>query len=40
MEVTTVGNPSDIETLNPKRWTSEQKAAEVVAATEHPWILE
>jgi hypothetical protein len=40
MEVTTLGNPGEIETINPKRWTSEQGAAAVVAAEERPRILE
>jgi len=40
MEVTTLGNPGKIEITNPKRWTSEQGAAAVVAAEEHPHILE
>jgi hypothetical protein len=36
MEVTTLENPGEIETINPKRWTSEQGAAAVVAAEEKP----
>ena len=40
MEVTTLEDPGEIETINPKRWTSEQGAAAVVAAEERPRILE
>jgi hypothetical protein len=40
MEVTAWENPSEIETINPKRWTSEQGAAAVVAAVEYPRIIE
>jgi len=40
MEVTTLENPGEIETINPKRWTSEQGAAAVVAAEERPRIVE
>jgi hypothetical protein len=36
MEVTTLEEPGEIETINPKRWTSEQGAAAVVAAEEEP----
>jgi len=36
MEVTTLEDPGEIETINPKRWTSEQGAAAVVAAEEEP----
>jgi hypothetical protein len=40
IEVTTFENPGEIGTINPKRWTSEQGAAAVVAAEEHPRILQ
>jgi len=40
MEVTTLGNPGEIEIINPKGWTSEHRAAAEVAAEEHPRILE
>jgi len=40
MEVTTLENPGDIGTINPKRRTREQRAAAVVAAEERPRILE
>jgi hypothetical protein len=40
MEVTTLDNPREIETINPKRWTSKQGAAAVVAAEERPRIFE
>jgi hypothetical protein len=40
MEVTTLENPGEIDTINPKRWTSEQGAVAVVVAEEHPRILE
>ena len=40
VEITTMENPGEIETINPKRWTSEQRAAAVVAAEEHPRIHE
>jgi hypothetical protein len=40
MEVTTLGNPGEIETINPKRWTSKQRAVMVVAAEQCPQILE
>jgi len=40
IEVTTLENPGEIETINPKRWTSEQGAAAVVAAAERSRILE
>jgi hypothetical protein len=36
MEVTTLEDPGEIETINPKRWTSEQGAAAVVAAEVEP----
>ena len=36
MEVTTLEDPGEIETMNPKRWTSEQGAAVVVAVEEEP----
>jgi hypothetical protein len=36
MEITTLEDPGAIETLNPKRWTSKQGAAAVVAAEEEP----
>jgi len=36
MEVTTLEDPGEIENINPKRWTSEQGAAAVVAAEEKP----
>jgi len=36
MEVTTLDDPADIETINSKRWTSEEGAAVVVAAEEEP----
>jgi hypothetical protein len=40
MEVTTLENPGEIETTNPKHWTSEQGAAAVVAAEVRPRILQ
>jgi hypothetical protein len=40
VEVTTLENPGEIETINPKGRTSEQGAAAVVAAEERPRILE
>ena len=40
MEVTTLENPGEIETINPKHWTSAQGAAAVVAAEQRPRILE
>jgi hypothetical protein len=40
MEVTTLENPGEIETINPKRRTSEQGAAAVVVAAVRPWILQ
>jgi hypothetical protein len=40
MEVTTLENPGEIETINPKGGTSEHGAAAVVAAEEHARILE
>jgi hypothetical protein len=40
MEVTTLENPTEIETINPKRWTSEQGAVAVVAAEQGPQIHE
>jgi hypothetical protein len=36
MEVTTLEDPGEIETINPKGWTSEQGAAAVVAVEEEP----
>ena len=36
MVVTTLEDPGEIETMNPKRWMSEQGAAAVVAAEEEP----
>jgi len=39
-EVTTLGNPGEIESINPMRWTSKQGAVAVVEAEEHPQILE
>jgi len=36
MEVTTLEDPGEIETINPKCWTSEQGAVAVVAAEEEP----
>ena len=36
MEVTTLKDPGEIETINPKSWTSKQGAAAVVAAEEEP----
>jgi hypothetical protein len=36
MEVTALEDPGEIETINRKRWTSEQGAAAVVAAEEEP----
>jgi hypothetical protein len=36
IEVTTLEDPGEIETINPKGWTSEQGAAAVVAAEEEP----
>jgi len=45
MEVTTLEDPGEIETFNPKRWTSEQGAAAVVAAEQEShwgmleWLL-
>jgi len=40
MGVTNLENPGEIETMNPKRWTSEQGAVAVVAAQLCPRILE
>jgi hypothetical protein len=40
MEVTTLENAGEIETINPKCWTSEQGAAAIVAAEERPGIFE
>jgi hypothetical protein len=40
VEVTTLENPGEIETINQKRGTSEQGAAAVAAADECPRILE
>jgi hypothetical protein len=40
MEVTTLENPGEIETINPKCWTSEQGTAAVVAAEARPRIRE
>jgi len=39
MEVTTLEDPGEIETIKPKRWTSEQGAAAVVAADEEPYSV-
>jgi len=36
MEATTLEDPGEIETINPKRWTSKQGAAALVAAEEEP----
>jgi hypothetical protein len=36
MEVTTLDDPSEIETINPNHWTREQGAAAVVAPEEEP----
>jgi len=40
MEVTTLDNPGEIDTSDPKHWTSEKGAAAVVAAEKRPRILE
>jgi len=40
MEVTTLENAGEIETINPKHWTSEQGAAAVVGAEARSQILE
>jgi hypothetical protein len=40
MEVTTLENPGEIETINPKSWTSKQGAAAELAAEGRPRILE
>jgi len=39
-EVTSLGNPGEIETMNPKRWTSEQGAGAGVPAEERLRVLE
>jgi len=36
MQVTTLRDPGEIETIYPKRWTSEQGTAAVVTAEEEP----
>jgi hypothetical protein len=36
MELTTLEDPGEIETTNPKLWTSKQGAAVVVVAEEEP----
>jgi hypothetical protein len=40
MEGTALENPGEIDTINRKRWTSEQGAAVVVEAKQHHRILE
>jgi len=40
MVVTTFEDPGEIETVNPKPWTSKQGAAAVFGAEEHPRILQ
>jgi hypothetical protein len=39
MEVTSLEDQDEIETINPKRWTSKQGAAAVVAAEEEPYTV-